>query len=278
MGEKKTLLDWFEAAPRELLYTVVAIALIIPLVHPLGLPVPVQPEMQSWYDIIDSLPEGANVLYAICSLSSYPAFESVQVATLHHLFIKNAHVFIYGVDATTLVTYQQTIQSINPESYGKEYGVDYMFTGYVPGGETAMKSVGENFKAAVPADNSGTPLDQIPMCENIHDATDFDLLICITSAGETATGWIRQWVTPYGTKYINCVLDMMLPSIQPYVPQQVKALIGSAMGGQYEFLLGRPGPGLKQQDAFTGGHLVLMAFIIMGNVAAIARRMGSNRR
>ncbi|MCS7368643.1 MAG: hypothetical protein NDF57_02940 [archaeon GBS-70-058] len=272
----KSIIDVLENIPREVIYTIVLIAMILPLLRPLGLPVPVSEPIKKWYDAIESLPPGSLVLISHCNLGAYPAFDSMQVATLHHLFSRPVKLVFFSIDATGLVVYDTLLSKVDPKAYGKVYGVDYFHIGYIPGGETAMKALAEDFKAAVPSDYKGTPIDQIPMAKDIKDIRDFTMIICFTSAGETSIGWIRQWIVVRPEiKYLCCVLDMMLPTMRPYYEAgQVAALTGSAPGGEYEFLIGKPGSGIKKADAFTGAQLILLVFIIIGNIASIAKRMG----
>ncbi|MEM3985386.1 MAG: hypothetical protein QXR39_01155 [Candidatus Methanomethylicia archaeon] len=271
----KSFIDILEEVPREVLYTIVLIAMIIPLLRPLGLPVPVSAPVMEWYNAIEAIPPGSYILVSHCSLGAFPAFESMQVATLHHLFSKPIKLVFFSIDATGLIVYDMLMSKVDPKIYGKTYGVDYFHIGYIAGGETAMKALADDFKAAVPSDYKGTPLSQIPMAANINNIRDFYMVICFTSAGETSIGWIRQWVTMRPeVKYLCCVLDMMLPTMRPYYEaKQITALVGSAPGGEYEFLIGKPGSGIKKADAFSGAHLVILVFIILGNIAHLAKRM-----
>lgn len=271
----KSFIDILEEVPREVLYTIVLIAMIIPLLRPLGLPVPVSAPVMEWYKAIEAIPPGSYVLISHCSLGAFPAFESMQVATLHHLYSKPVKLVFFSIDATGLIVYDMLMSKVDPKAYGKTYGVDYFHIGYIAGGETAMKALAEDFKSAVPADYKGTPLSQIPMAEKLYNIRDFYMVICFTSAGETSIGWVRQWVTMRPeVKYLCCVLDMMLPTMRPYYEaKQVTALVGSAPGGEYEYLIGKPGTGIKKADAFSGAHLVILVFIILGNIAHLAKRM-----
>ncbi|MCS7384603.1 MAG: hypothetical protein NDF53_02600 [archaeon GB-1867-097] len=265
---KKSLIEWIESPPREVLYTLLLIILSIPLIKPLGLPIPVSARTIEFHHYIETLPDGAYVMVSLgYGVSSQPAFEPFVVATFHDLFKRNVKVVVETTGSDGPIVYKSAIAKANPDSYGKKYGEDYVFLGYVPGGETAMKALAEDIHAAVPADYYGTPIEQIQMLKNIHGATDFTLVICFTSAGDTAVGWIRQWVTSYNVPYLSCVLTMMMPTLEPYYPVQVKALVGADKGGEMEFLVGHPGPGLQKADSFSLSHIVLMAIIIVANIA-----------
>jgi len=270
----KSLLEYIEAPPREFIYTILLIILSLPLVRPIGLPIPVSARIREYHEYIANLPDGAYVFVSVdYGVSSLPAFEPFMMATMHDLFAKNVKVVFATLYTDGPICYRSAIEKVNPDAYGKKYGEDYVFLGYVPGGETARKALAEDLHAAVPADAKGTPIDQIPMLKGIKGASDFDLLICLTPSGDVAIGWIRQWVTPYGIKYLCVVLAMMMPTIEPYYPEQVKALCGADRGGEYEFLIGKPGPGIKKADSFSIGHIVLMIFIILANIAYFSLKM-----
>ncbi|MEM3393971.1 MAG: hypothetical protein QXY79_02890 [Candidatus Methanomethylicia archaeon] len=58
-----------------------------------------------------------------------------------------------------------------------------------------------------------------------------------------------------------------------YEAKQITALGGSARVVEYEFLIGKPGSCIKKGDAFSGAHLGILVFIILGNIAHLAKRM-----
>lgn len=270
----KSLLEYVEALPRELIYTLLLICLSLPLIRPLGLPIPVSARVKEYHELIRQLPEGAYVFVSIdYGLSALPAFEPFAVATMHDLFSKNVKVVFATLYPDGPICYRSAIEKVNPDAYGKKYGEDYVFLGYVPGGETARKALAEGIHAAVPTDFYGTPLNQIKMLQGIKGAADFEMLISLTPSGDVAIGWIRQWVTPYGVKYLNVVLAMMMPTIEPYYPEQVKALVGADKGGEYEFLIGKPGAGIKKADSFSLGHLMVITLIILANLAYFSLKL-----
>jgi len=267
----KSPLEYIESLPREIIYTILIICLAIPLVKPLFLPVPVSPRVVEWHEYIENLPDGAYVLFSVdYGVGSLPALEPFAVATLHDLFSKNVKVVLMTLYSDGPICYRSLIAQVNPDAYGKKYGEDYVFLGYIPGTETAMKAIAENLPGAVPTDYKGTPITDIPMMKGITGARNFAMIISITPSGDVSQGWVRQWVGPYGVTYLCCVLAMMMPTMEPYYPAQVKALTDGGRAGEYEFIIGKPGSGLRKLDAFTVAHIMLMAAIIMGNIAYFA--------
>ncbi len=268
MGARRSVLEWIEAMPREVIYTILLICLIVPLIRPLGLPVPVSPRVREWHEYVEKLPDGAYVLFSIdYGVGSLPALEPFAVATAHDLFMRNVKVVFMTTYTDGPICYESLIKKVNPEAYGKKYGEDYVFLGYIPGGETAMKAIAENLRAQVPRDYHQTPLDQIPMMKGVNKATDFAMVITVTPSGDVSQGWARQWASAYGVTYLCCVLAMMLPTMEPYYPRYCKALTDAARAGEYEFLIKKPGEGIKKLDAFSSAHIMLITFIIIANIA-----------
>ncbi|RLE50997.1 MAG: hypothetical protein DRJ21_01030 [Candidatus Methanomethylicota archaeon] len=280
MAEKKSIIEWIEAMPREVIYTIMLIVLIIPLIRPLGIPVPVSARIKEWHEFIQNLPEGSYVLVSIdYGAGTIPTFEPFMLATMHDLFSRPLKIVIMTTYADGPICYKSVMDKLKPEeTYGKKYGEDYVFLGYIPGGETAMKAIGENLPKAVPMDFYRTPIDQIPMLKGITGAKDFAVVVTVTPSGDVSEGWIRQWVTPYGTPYLCCVLAMMEPTMMPYYQAgQCKALCTDAHAGEYEFLIGKPGEGIKKLDAFSLSLTVLAILIIIANILYFVLKAGGKK-
>jgi hypothetical protein len=114
----------------------------------------------------------------------------------------------------------------------------------------------------------GTPVEEIPMMENIRTWKDVALIIETTNSGPDVEGLLRQWKSPYGTPIAINVGSVMAPALIPYYPHQVLAvIIGNRGGSEYEKLIGKPGPGLASLDAVSTSHLLVIIFILIGNIA-----------
>jgi hypothetical protein len=60
----------------------------------------------------------------------------------------------------------------------------------------------------------------------------------------------------------------------PYYPNQIKGLLAGVDGGtQYEAMIKRPGAGLAFTAAMSGCYLLMLAFLLVGNVAYFAQRI-----
>jgi hypothetical protein len=276
MSEQKTIIDRLEDIPREILYAVLLIVFIIPIVRPIGLPVPVSPNVRVWYETIDALPPGSVVLVDFgYSGGGEPELGPMAVAVYHHLFRKgDIKVITMSTSTEGPQLWDKAIAEVRPEQrWGAEYGVDYINIGYIAGTETAMAAVGKDLTATTSTDYKGNPLSQYPIMEGIVDANDFDLLLCYTTGGDQSEGWVRQWVTVYGTDYMCSVLAMMVPTMLPYQNAgQIISVTSGAQAGEMETLVKIPARGIKSADVITLTHILLIAYVIIGNIATLIKR------
>ena len=274
-SQKKGIWSRLENVPREILYGLLLIAFIIPMVRPIGFPIPISEESRIWYNTIEALPQGSVILIDFgYSGGGEPELGPMAVAVYNHIFTRG------GLKAIAMSTslegpllWDKAMAEINPARYGAEYGVDYINIGYIAGTETAMAAVGKDLRATMSTDYKGVSLDQYPIMQGINSAADFDLLICYTTGGDQSEGWVRQWYTPYRVPYLCSVLAMMVPTMLPYRNAgQIVALLAGATSGQMELLVKVPARGLKSADVITTTHILVLAFVVIGNVAYYASK------
>lgn len=274
-SQKKGIWSRLENVPREILYGLLLIAFIIPMVRPIGFPIPISEESRIWYNTIEALPEGSVILIDFgYSGGGEPELGPMAVAVYNHIFKRG------GLKAIAMSTslegpllWDKAMAEINPARYGAEYGVDYIHIGYLTGTETAMAAVGKDLRATTSTDYKGVSLDQYSIMQGINSAADFDLLICYTTGGDQSEGWVRQWYTPYKVPYLCSVLAMMVPTMLPYRNAgQIVALLAGATSGQMESLVKVPARGIKSADVITVTHILVLAFVVIGNIAYYASK------
>jgi len=66
----------------------------------------------------------------------------------------------------------------------------------------------------------------------------------------------------------------MIPSGYHYIPPALcrARITGLRQCAEYEYLLGHPGDAIKTQDVMTLIALMVLMFVILGNVGHVARR------
>jgi hypothetical protein len=279
-AKPKTIWDRLEDIPREILYALLLICIIVPMLFPIGFPVPISAEVQRWYDTIDKLPEGSAVMLDFgYSGGGEPELAPFAVATYAEIFKKTGiKVVAMATSSEGPLLYEKAMAELNPAKYGKEYGKDYIMIGYIAGTETAMAAVGKSISATTSTDYKGTPLSQYTIMQGLDKAEDFALLIEYTTGGDQSEGWVRQWYTSYHTPYLCCVLAMMVPTMLPYQKAgQIVSVVSGAQSGQLEILAKAPGRGVKSADVISITHMLCIAFVVIGNIAYFGKKFSGGK-
>jgi len=278
----KSIWDTLENIPREVLYGILLVVFVIPMIYPLGLPIPVSANTQKWYQTIDALPAGSVVMIDFgYSGGGEPELGPMAVAVYHHLFRKGGiKVICMSTSIEGPQLWDKAMAELRPEQrYGVQYGVDYINIGYIAGTETAMAAIGKDLRATTSTDYKGNPLSQYTIMDGITDASSFDLLLCYTTGGDQSEGWVRQWYTVYGTKYMCSVLAMMVPTMLPYQNAgQIISVTSGAQAGEMETLVRVPARGIKSADVITLTHLLCLAYVAIGNIAYLGKRFSGGSK
>jgi hypothetical protein len=271
----KGIWGYLEDIPREVLYGILLVVFVVPMIYPLGLPVPVTANVRKWYQTIDALQPGSVVMIDFgYSGGGEPELGPMAVVVYKHLFQKpGVKVICMSTSIEGPQLWDKAMAEINPSRYGKVYGVDYINIGYIAGTETAMAAVGKDLRATTSTDYKGNSLSQYPIMDGIVDAHSFDLLICYTTGGDQSEGWVRQWYTVYGTPYLCSVLAMMVPTMLPYMNAgQIISVVSGAQAGEMESLVHAPARGIKSADVITLTHILCLVYVVIGNVAYFANK------
>src|SRR5207237_9436923 len=118
---------------RRIIFLLIALATLLPLLHPFGLPIKVSPEVRGVYDYIESLPEGSVFLLSFdFDPAAKPELEPQAIALLRHAFRKQLRV-IGMTHALTGTALADSTFSMVAKEMGKHPGTDYVFLVLSPG-------------------------------------------------------------------------------------------------------------------------------------------------
>jgi len=268
------LVDYLEDIYQRLIYLVLAGILIIPLLNPLGLPIKISPMTKKFYNTIDTLQPGDNIAYAFDALSMTWMEQGLSVtAVTKHLMMKEGiKILIFTVSEEGTMFWEKVIDDVG--TYGKVYGEDYVFLGYLPGMETAVAAIANDvWDAAGYHDAYGKPLESLPIMERFHSAKNFKIMVNYCRGGPEY--YVRQWYTQYGIPLYVLPLSAVEATLMPFIDAgQIEAIImGSRGAAEYEILMGKPGRAAAGMDAQSFAHLYLLLLIIVGNVAFVLKGM-----
>ena len=263
--------DKLTALPREIVMTLILLAMIVPALNPLGLPLMTGDMSKAWYNTVDALPADSVVLFDIgYGSGGYPSLGPGNIAAFHQMFEKDLNIVIMATALEGSMMYPLIMEGVQPESnYGAVYGEDYVFLGYIAGDQTAMAGILGDLKALVSNDYEGTSIDTLSIMDNVGGADDFDLVAYLTTAGGTAEGWVYQAYSQYSADVVGGCLSMMTTSIKPYYDSgQILGIMDGIKGAaDLEFLTGHAGDAIVSSDILSFTQTLVLIFIVIGNVS-----------
>lgn len=261
--------------PRQVIYVVIALAVMIPLLKPIGLPIRVMPKSQQLFAAIDSLgPQSNPILISVdFDPQSMPELYPMLVAVLRHCFARDIKVIIMALWPQGPGLVEMALAEI-PEEFNKEYGRDFAFLGYKFGVTAILLGMGDNIKSVFPVDYHGTPLDSIEITAHIQNYDDLSVVITLSAGDPGWRAWLLFAQARYNARVGIGVTAVSAADVYPYVEtgQVVGLLAGMKGASEYEILVHKHGysegkrTATQGMDAQSLGHLVIMVFIIIGNI------------
>ena len=260
---------------RRWIFIIIALVVLLPLFFPIGLPIRPTDSTQTAYDAMDDLEHGSNVLVSFeYGPSTKPEIHPMTYAVLRHLF-KNGHkVYITCLWPDGQFMAEEAIEEIAEQEFNLTYGKDYVLLGFRPGNEAVVKGIVSNIRKLYSTDARGTLTDKIPMMEGVNQLVDFDFIFTASAGYPGTVEWVQYGADPTGVPMSTGVTSIQVNEVMPYVQSgQVKGILAGMPGAaEYEKLVGVPGIGTSGMDAQSIAHLVIVLFIIFGNVTFFIER------
>jgi len=250
------------------LYGILFAALVIPFFFRPRITIHPSPEVKAAYDFVESLPDGCRVLFSIdYGPSSQPETHPMVIAMARHLFKKNCKVAVMTLWRFEGLMMGNDAMNTVSRKLGAEYGKDWVMLGFRPGMTAVLTNIGTDFKSVFDVDVQGVPVERISWLKDVKTVKDFDLVVDF-AAGSTGDYWVTITGARYGVPIIIGSTAVIAPSLYPYYQSgQIKGIIGGLKGAaDYEYLIEHPDMATTGMLAQTGGHLVILLFILIGNI------------
>lgn len=268
--------DKLQNMDKRILYTLLLLVLIVPLIVPLNIPISISASTKSVYDMVENLKAGDKVLLALDyspggSADVHPQLEVM----IQHLMRKGVKTVMVSFWDAGPMFGEQVIKPL--EAQGKKYGVDFINLGYVAGGEPGIKKFATDVAGTTPKEFRGQPSANFEIMQGVKDATAFKLIVDFASGTPGAKEWIRQVQTPMKIPMAVGTVTVSVPEYTPFIQSgQLIGMLGGLRGAaEYEKLNNTPGSAVSKMDAQSMGHLLIIAFIVLGNVGyVLSRRNG----
>ncbi len=251
------------------IYILMFVAVIVPLLRPIGLPLRVGAQTRKVFDLLTRLRPGDVVNVSFDFQAPGLPELGPQLDVILPSFLERG----IGVVAVAFheegVVYADTFvkKMINK---GAKYGKDVLNLGFIPGGESALAAYAENVIGAAPRDYQGKPTAEYPIMKGINKITDFTMVIEMTSApagGIEVSGYVRQVVAGHGANLLVGSTALIVPRNMPYVESgQIKGIIAGLRGAaELETLFQKRGQATSLMDAQSLANVVVLVLMIAGN-------------
>ncbi len=274
---------------RRLVFAFIFISVAAPLLLTITFEMKPTPVVKALYDRIDTLPPGSRILLSYdFDPPMAPEVQPMADVVSRHCLARGHKVVFMTLWATGQAQFLATLQDvIRPDFPDMKDGVDYVDLGYKAGNEGVLNVIRTDFKKMFPTDVNTVPWDSIPILDGIRSCSDFDLIVSLGGGKPGVKEWVLFVGDPCGVPTAGGVAAVVAPMLYPYYPTQMCGLLGGIKGAaEYENYLRdnyprfakMKTPAMVMMGPQTVAHVVILAFIVIGNVLFFVQRRKEVKR
>ncbi len=263
---------------RYVIYLLTVSLILIPLVRPIGMPIPQTKWVKAAFDEVDKLKAGDKVVLTFdYSASGAADIHPAATVIFNHLMEKDVKVITVSFVAEG-ARFPLALMS-EAEENGKVYGEDFIHLGFLSGYETALAAFLLDIPGTCPVDALNTSVQNYKIMDGINSIADTDLFFPLTGGTPGPGQYVRQ-LEPYKNEVplVMSSVAVVEAGAEPYLHAgQVIGLVSGTKGAaEYETLLEQPGAAVANMDAQSVAHLLVVGLIIAGNINHFATRKKDN--
>lgn len=274
---------------RRIIFVLIALAVIIPMMLKLEFLIITSPVVRPIFDKIESLPEGSKILMSFdYGPATVPENEPMGDALMYHCMMKKHKVYISALWPTGDIEAQKVIDQIVVAQFPEAiYGEDYIKLGFKAGNQGLINAIYTDLKGMYTTDASGVSIHSFPMMKDVEKLPDFDLILGVCSGKPGLKEWVQFAGDRGNIPVAGGVTAVEAPLLYPYYPSQLFGLMGGLQGAaelqaavmsKYplykDYLKNKGGAtnAVRNMGPQTIAHLVIIFFVIIGNVAYFAQQ------
>ena len=157
----------------------------------------------------------------------------------------------------------------------KESGADFVNLGFKVGYSLVMLGMGDSVAKTYPTDAQGRSTKSLPIMRGVRNYKDVYLLVDLASSN-TPFDWVLFAHEKFEQTLAVGATAVMATDIYPYLDsgQIIGHLNGLKGAAEYEQLIKHPDKALLGMTSQSVAHLVIILFIILGNIGYFATRKG----
>jgi hypothetical protein len=302
-----------QAIDRRWIFLMIVLAVIIPMTSQCTVRSPATPEVRAIFDRVEQMAPGSRVLLALdFDPPSEPELLPMAMSYTRHLALRGHRIYFMTLWPVGQQEVERVILNVlNAEFPEYEYGVDYLSLGYKTGGQGVIQGVLSDFRRQYPTDAHGTAVARLPIFQGVQRLADMDLILNVSAGYPGIKEWVQFGGDQSRVPVAGGVTAVSAPLLYPYYPKQLFGLMGGMQAAsEYETLLqdhyperyaaracseltaldladepcraegfGPPEfPAMKRMGPQTFAHLVIVLFILIGNIGYFATRRGAGGR
>lgn len=263
---------------RRIIFLFIGIAVSVPLLFDITFSEKATPIVKSIYDKIENLPSGSMILISFdYGPSMAPEVEPMSNAFIRHSLAKDHKVIIMGLWATGQSLGATAVENIIKTEFPEKIdGVDYINIGYKAGNQGVLNVIITDFRKMYATDVNGVNLDSVQIFNSIRSLKDMALIVSVGGGFPGIKEWVLFAADPGNIPLAGASAAVSTPLLYPYYPKQLIGLLGGIKGAaEYESEMKKnyprfadmPTPGIKMMGPQTLAHMVVMAFIVIGNLS-----------
>ncbi len=262
------------AVERRIVFLYIGIAVSLPLFMSLTQKIKISPEVIEAYDNLKALPAGSKVLISFdYDPPSAPELQPMAISVIRYCFEHDLKVIIMGLWPQGPQQAQMAVAQVLTDSViaakNLKYGEDYVNLGFQTGNEFVIQRMGSDISSMFAKDYLGNSYADLPLVRNVRNFSNIDFSFNLSAGYPGTIEWVQVAVDRYGLKMAAGNTAVQAPQVYPYLRSgQVKGLLGGMSGAaEFEAAIKQPGKGTKFMLSQSFAHMVVIAFIIIGNVA-----------
>ena len=270
---------------RRAIFVIIGLSVLIPLLKPnwVSLPIQKKANSQKVFNELNALQENSKVLLSFdYGPSTMPEIHPMAIALLRHLFAKN--IKVYGVALWDTGNFMSTdaFSQLSDEC-NIVYDTDYINLGFKPGGEAVIQGLTSDIRVKYKADLLGNNIDDLHLMKEVNKMEDFDYVISLSAGDPGSKQWVQFGTDPTNIPFTTGCTSIQVTDIIPYVENnQIRGILEGMPGAaEYENLVETelhkiginiiPGKASSMMSAQSIAHIVIILFIILGNISYYIR-------
>ena len=276
-----SFLEKISTLDRRWIFLMITLGVWLPLWFSFEMPVKITPDVEAVYDALAAIPDGSTVL---CSFeygpSTMPEVDPMARSVMRYLFGRGHKIVVMCLWPDGAFMSQDVLQDVAVGEFGLEYGVDYVNLGYKAGNEVVIKSIAESFSRTFPVDTRGRNLGDYPIMQGIENLANIDFIFSFSAGYPGTVEWVQYAADPFDKLMSTGCTAVQVTEVVPFVQSgQCKGILGGLSGAaEFELLLVNKGlatgtgTATAAMSAQSVGHMVVILFIVLGNVSYFMER------